>query len=261
MLGKLQKLLEPSNTLTSIFQLSLPIAIYAGVASGAGWGWWALAVFFWSVVYTIIGNNIALHRYYTHGQFTINKPTQWLFLWSGTMIGIGGPLSYALTHLIHHKHPDTELDPHGPIRGIKSILMYFQKTVDPTETPLFSRKLVELNKKYRWLHNYYVLVVLANATILWLIDFKLFLFLWAIPASMTCWTVGWAVWRQHIGMVANNAPTHRYEIMYDGLHLNHHLWPMAPNTAINDGEIDWTYQASRLFCPTYNWKGQPKNND
>ena len=176
MLGKLQKLLEPSNTLTSIFQLSLPIAIYAGVASGAGWGWWALAVFFWSVVYTIIGNNIALHRYYTHGQFTINKPTQWLFLWSGTMIGIGGPLSYALTHLIHHKHPDTELDPHGPIRGIKSILMYFQKTVDPTETPLFSRKLVELNKKYRWLHNYYVLVVLANATILWLIDFKLFLF-------------------------------------------------------------------------------------
>jgi hypothetical protein len=42
--------------------------------------------------------------------------------------------------------------------------------------------------------------------ILWLIDYKVFLFLWLIPASIACWGVGWAVWRQHWHMEPNNSP-------------------------------------------------------
>jgi hypothetical protein len=70
-----------------------------------------------------------------------------------------------------------------------------------------------------------------------------------------------AVWRQHIGLTPQNHPNHRYEPVYEGLHLNHHLWPMAPDTAVNPKEIDWTYQASRVLRPTYNWQGQPNRND
>jgi hypothetical protein len=139
--------------------------------------------------------------------------------------------------------------------------MYFQKTVDPIETPVFSRQLLMLNQRFEWTHKYYIPFVIVSAAILWLINFKIFLFLWAIPASVACWGIGWAVWRQHIGLTARNTCTHQWELLYEGLHLNHHLYPMAPNTAVNPREIDWTYQASKLLRPKYNWQGQPNKND
>ena len=257
----INKFLQPSNQATGLFQLTLPIAIYFGIQSSAGWAWWMAAVFFWGFVYTVIGNNVGLHRFFSHGHFTVSKPVEYLLLWLGCMVGVGGPVSYAMTHVVHHKYPDTEFDPHGPIRGRRSWLMSYQKTVDPDETPVFSRRVIVLNAKYEWTHKYYIPFVLSSAGILWLIDAKVFLFLWAIPASAACWGIGWAVWRQHIGLTPQNHPNHRYEPVYEGLHLNHHLWPMAPDTAVNPKEIDWTYQASRLLRPTYNWQGQPNRND
>lgn len=257
----INKFLQPSNLATGIFQLLSPMFIYLGVISCASWHWWAMSIFCWVFVYTIIGNNIGLHRFFSHGHFTVARPIEYLLLWIGCMIGVGGPISYAMTHIVHHKYPDTELDPHGPIRGRRSWLMFFQKTVDPIETPVFSRQLLLLNQRFEWTHNYYIPFVLGSAAFLWLIDFKVFLFLWAIPASVACWGIGWAVWRQHIGLHARNSRTHQWKPLYEGLHLNHHLYPMAPNTAIHANEIDWTYQISRLFYPTYNWKGQPKRND
>ena len=77
-----------------------------------------------------IGINIGFHRYITHNHFTVAKPIEWLFVWLGSMIMVGSPISYAVTHTVHHKHSDTNLDPHGPVRGLKSVWMYFQKTVD-----------------------------------------------------------------------------------------------------------------------------------
>jgi stearoyl-CoA desaturase (delta-9 desaturase) len=177
------------------------------------------------------------------------------------MVGVGGPVSYAMTHLVHHKYSDTELDPHGPIRGRRSWLMSYQKTVNPDETPVFSRRVIMLNAKYGWTHKFYIPFVLFSAGILWLIDVKVFLFLWAIPASISCWGIGWAVWRQHIGLVPRNTKSHRWELTYEGLHLNHHLFPGAANCAVNPKEIDWTYQASRLLMPIYNHKGNPNQND
>ena len=68
-------------------------------------------------------SNIAYHRYFTHKHFTVSKPIEWLFLWAGSVSGIGDPISYATTHIVHHKHSDTELDPHSPnIHGIWRVL-------------------------------------------------------------------------------------------------------------------------------------------
>jgi stearoyl-CoA desaturase (delta-9 desaturase) len=257
MLNFIKKYMKPSTAATGLLQLSLPLGLYLGVQSGASWHWWAVCIFLYAIVYSLIGNNIALHRYFTHGHFKVSRPVEWFFLWIGSTIGLGDPLSYAITHIVHHKHPDTEFDPHGPVRGKRAWLIWFQKTVDPAETPVFSRRLTELHRKYGWLHTYYIPILILNATVLWLIDYRAFLFFWLIPASMSCWGIGWAVWRQHIGFKANNSPKHRWEPLYEGLHLNHHLWPMAPNTAVRPNEIDWTYQFSKIFRPQYNMQGQP----
>jgi fatty-acid desaturase len=174
------------------------------------------------------------------------------------MIGLGEPISYAMTHAVHHKYSDVSgIDPHGPTNKVRSIFIWFHREVDPVKTPIYSKHIVNLGRRYWWLHKFYVPIVLLNAAVLWLIDFKIFLFLWLIPAGITCWGVAWAVWRQHWHYEANNSPLHRWDWVYEGLHLNHHLWPMAPNTAVRANEIDWTYQFSKLFRPKYNMQGQP----
>lgn len=244
----------PSLEATTLFQLCLPIGLYLGITSGAGWYWWLIAFFFYGIVYSMIGNNIALHRYFTHGHMTVTKSVEWFWVWCGSMIGLGDPVSFAATHIVHHnpKYTDTKMDPHGPIRGIKSVLYYFQKPINVKETPVMNRFFVKLSRKWGWLHRFYIPFLLVNATILYLISYEVFLFCWFIPASLSLWGISISILRQHWNLKANNCKTHRYEILYEGLHLNHHLYPQSPNCAVNPGEIDWTYQFSRLFRPKYN---------
>jgi hypothetical protein len=102
------------------------------------------------------------------------------------------------------------------------------------------------------------LFIAANAFVLYLISWKALVFLWWIPASASCWGVAGAVITQHWGGSANNGWKHRWFLYYEALHKHHHDYPRAPNTAINPGEVDYTYQASRVFLPKYNWEGQPK---
>ena len=250
-MDNLTKVMQPSGVLTGIFQLSFPISLYLGYASSAGVGWWALAFFSYAIVYIMIGHNIALHRYFAHNQFSVSKPVEYLFLWVGSMIGVGGPLSYGITHITHHTYPDTELDPHGPIRGWKSILIYFQKPVDLTETKLFNRRVVELNKKYNLHHRFYLLFLLCNAAILFLVDYKIFLFMWWIPASLACWSIGFTAWAQHKNFQANNSKIYKWVPIYEGLHKNHHEYPSRSNTAILPNEIDYTYYFCKIFFTKY----------
>ena len=255
----LRKLFQINRWTTAIFQLTLPIALYLGIQEDASWHWWAGMIFFYIVVYSLVGNNIGLHRYFTHKHFEVIAPFKWLFAWTGTMSMLGEPLSYAMTHIVHHNptYTDTDLDPHGRIRGLKSVLIYFQKTVDVKETPVFNRRIIDLNARYRWMHQYYWLLVLGTAFILYLIDYKVMLFLWWLPASASCWLVAWTVVRQHLNYTPNNSPIHKIDFVYEVLHLNHHLHPMAPNTAIHPGEIDWAYQFSKLLKPKYDFRMQP----
>jgi stearoyl-CoA desaturase (delta-9 desaturase) len=207
----------------------------------------------------MIGNNIGLHRYFTHGHFTVTKPVEWLFLWTGSMVGIGSPLSFAITHYVHHdpKYTDTPLDPHGPIRGWKSLLVWFQQPVDPKVTPVMNKRLVWLVREYNWVHRFYVPLFILNAVILYLISYELFLFCWFIPAGLSCWGISYSVLRQHRGLQSRNSPVANWDPFYEGYHHNHHLYPRAPNTAVKPGEIDWTHEFSKIFRPTYDWRGQP----
>ena len=250
--------LRPSRWFASLMQVTVFFAIAYGIYLDVAWYWWTGTLFFYLIIYSMIGNNIALHRYFTHGHFSVSRPVEWVFLWTGSMIGLGEPLSYAMTHVIHHKYSDVPgIDPHGPTNGKRSIFIWFQREVDPAKTPIVSKHIVGLSRKWGWLHRFYVPFVLANAGLLWLIDFKVFLFLWLIPAGIACWGIGWAVWRQHWHREPNNSPLHRWDWVYEGLHLNHHLWPSAPNTAVRPTEIDWTHEFSKIFRPKFNWQGQP----
>lgn len=253
----LASILKPTPSLTTLVQLSLPLGLYLGIVSDSSWYWWVIAFFFYAIVYTMIGNNIAYHRYFTHKQFEVARPIEWIFLWAGCLGGLGDPISYSTTHLVHHKHSDTDLDPHGPARGIRSLMFWFYRHVNHKDTPIVGRRVIELYKKYSWAHDYYLLFLLVNIALFWLIDYKVFLFCWLIPASLFTWSLSTAVLLQHWNYKPHNHWIEKYVFWYEGLHANHHAAPSVANTAFEPDQIDWTYQFTRLFRPKYLHREKP----
>lgn len=72
---------------------------------------WFLSLWF---LIGVIGNGVAAHRYFAHGQFKTWKPVRWILACLTSLGGIG-PISYwTIQHKAHHLFSDTELDPHSP---------------------------------------------------------------------------------------------------------------------------------------------------
>ena len=73
---------------------------------------WLLAMWF---MIGVVGNGVAAHRYFAHGQFECATPIRWIL---GVLATLGaiGPLNYwAIQHKVHHAFSDTDADPHTPV--------------------------------------------------------------------------------------------------------------------------------------------------
>lgn len=85
---------------------------------------------------------VFLHRYASHQMFTMSKGWEKVFFFL-TFLTQGSsflnPRAYAILHRLHHKHSDTEKDPHSPIFS-KNIMKMNLDTVKHYES-------VRLNKK------------------------------------------------------------------------------------------------------------------
>jgi stearoyl-CoA desaturase (delta-9 desaturase) len=57
------------------------------------------------------------HRYLAHKTFKTSRLVQFFFLLIGTMSAQRGPLWWAAHHRVHHRHTDTEIDPHSSQHG------------------------------------------------------------------------------------------------------------------------------------------------
>ncbi|HET6575062.1 MAG TPA: acyl-CoA desaturase [Fimbriiglobus sp.] len=91
----------------------------------------ALAVFFVPITWTAVGLCAAFyvlrvfgltagyHRYFAHRGFKATRWFQFVLAWLGASALQRGPIWWAGHHRLHHKHSDTEDDPHSPV--IRSI--------------------------------------------------------------------------------------------------------------------------------------------
>ncbi|MFO0809488.1 MAG: acyl-CoA desaturase [Gemmataceae bacterium] len=83
---------------------------------------------FWTSVHTVdwimcgvlyvvrmFGITAGYHRYFAHRSYKTSRPFQFVLAWLGCMSLQKGPLWWASHHRVHHKHSDTELDPHSPV--------------------------------------------------------------------------------------------------------------------------------------------------
>jgi stearoyl-CoA desaturase (delta-9 desaturase) len=75
-----------------------------------------LFLVFLGMLSSILGNAILLHRFYTHKQFNLSRPVEYILLPFSILIGIGSPIMYATIHRQHHRVCDQQGDPHSPSR-------------------------------------------------------------------------------------------------------------------------------------------------
>jgi len=73
------------------------------------------ALFFW--IGGGIGITLCYHRLLTHRSFKTPKWFEYLLTVCGTLAWQGGPITWVGTHRLHHKHSDTDHDPHSPHHG------------------------------------------------------------------------------------------------------------------------------------------------
>jgi stearoyl-CoA desaturase (delta-9 desaturase) len=79
-----------------------------------GIGIYQVSVFLLSYFVSVLGEEIGLHRYYTHRSFETTKFKENIILILSMLSAIGPVIWFVGTHRLHHKYSDTGRDPHSP---------------------------------------------------------------------------------------------------------------------------------------------------
>jgi hypothetical protein len=102
--------------------------------------------------------------------------------------------------------------------------------------------------RFSWLHHYYWLILLAQGFIMYLIDWKIMLFCWLIPGSVTLWVVAIVLVMQHDANGPSNTKSYQWFAFGEAWHRNHHINPALVNHAIDPTKTDWTYHLCKLVA-------------
>ena len=171
---------------------ALPTAIYL-VVSGES-VWWLVVSF---VVYMLLHGSIVLgcHMLLTHRAFTTSVFWERVLALVATLSFQGSPPAWAHAHLLHHQHADTDQDSH-----LVSWRFFLVKDFRSSNSRP-SKIVVDLMRQpyYRFLHFYGAALCLLAAAVLWCVDYRLFLFAYAVPVSYTFLAVACSLVLLHRG--------------------------------------------------------------
>nr|AAW51921.1 plastidial lipid-desaturase precursor [Arabidopsis thaliana] len=79
--------------------------------------WEAFWVFPWLVFINGICITLSYHRNLSHRSFDLPKWLEYLFAYGGVLAFQGDPIEWVSNHRYHHKHCETQRDPHSPTQG------------------------------------------------------------------------------------------------------------------------------------------------
>lgn len=94
----------------------LHIAAVLGVLI-AGWSPIAVLIAGASYFLRMFSITAFYHRYFSHKSYKVGRATQFIFALLGATATQRGPLWWAAHHRDHHRHSDTDKDPHNSNRG------------------------------------------------------------------------------------------------------------------------------------------------
>ena len=176
----------------------------------------------------VLGINIGYHRLISHRSFETNVWIERLLAVIGIITTIGSPLAWTALHRQHHMCADADGDPHSPKRLGKIKAWFGLWKVEILKPSLI--KDLRKDRFYRETHRWYFPIVIAYATILFVIDPLLVVFIYAIPAVFVLHSTSTIIVVAHI----HGYKTHKVEdesrnswiasliTLGEGWHNNHH---------------------------------------
>lgn len=190
----------------------------------------------------VIGNGVAGHRYFAHGQFKTWTPIRWILAFLSTL-GAAAPLTYwSIGHKLHHMKSDTIDDPHSPYYKNMFYILYglpFCRGTDEDQSIYLKHrwaKKIMLEQMrdpfFAFFHSYHFYIIYAFSLILLLIDpvyFYIYCLAYVIDflriglVNYYCHTSGY---RNHN---CNDSSTNNVWLGWLGMgfgwHNNHHAHP------------------------------------
>jgi fatty-acid desaturase len=228
--------------------------------------WSGLAVAAALYVAAGLGVTMGYHRLLTHRSFQTPRWVEYLLAVLGSLANQGGPIQWVAIHRIHHKHSDSDGDPHSPRHGLWWAHMlwwmpYRAAVDDPARYERFAPDLAR-DPVHRTLQRYHGLGPVLLAAVLF-------------AAGQSCDGAGlsWVVWGlfvrtavlYHATWLVNSA-THVWGYrtyttrddstnlwwvallsLGEGWHNNHHAFPRSARHGLRWWEVDMTYWGIRLL--------------
>ncbi len=233
----------------------------AAIAAFWTFTWQALVlcvVFHW--ITGGLGITLGFHRLFTHRSFKVPRLLEYFFAICGTLACQGGPISWVVTHRLHHAYSDEEKDPHSPLVGffwahmgwcLKNNPMVLGETVQNRIAPdLMRDPVIRFIEKTHILWTALLAVVFYAwggwPFVVWGVFVRLVLVYhatWFVNSAAHVW--GYRTYR------SNDQSTNLWWVALmtygEGWHNNHHAFQTSARHGLQWWEFDTTYLTIRFL--------------
>ena len=218
--------------------------------------WSAFAAFLVMYLITgLFGITLSYHRNLSHKAFRLPKPLEHLFAYCGALAVQGDPIEWVSSHRHHHRHCDTENDPHTPYEGVwwshMGWLFDTKTTMSRVEDRSNASDLAAdpfyrfVQKTYGWhvAASYLALYILGGLPfVVWGGFFRqvwVYHVTWLVNSAAHVW--GYQSWRT--GDLSRNNWWVAILAFGEGWHNNHHAFGNSARHGLKWFEFDMTWMA------------------
>ena len=213
---------------------------------------YAGSLFHWAVVFTVyfvtgcIGMTATYHRLLSHKSWSCPKWIEYLGVLCATVGLTGSALSWVAIHRTHHRFSDTERDPHSPsFKGF--IYCQWFSMFSPVSLKIVPDLLRQ--RFYIIQHQFYFLINILYAAVLYFIDPFALVYAWLVPACVL-WNAGsFIITLSHLfgrndhnlSGAARNSFLLGFLVWGEGWHNNHHFDPKLKRFGEKWWQVDIGY--------------------
>jgi fatty-acid desaturase len=239
--------------LMGLISIHASLVLYAMITN---WSWWYLFLAIMiSKLFNTIGNEVGLHRYWTHQTF---KTKHWkesiMHVFSIPML-YGSTLTYVGVHRAHHAYADTEKDPHIAESWWR-MMFYVRRPGWKIE----NRFIADLMRDpvHKWLHRHYFkintgilllsLVILGPVYTGWFLSYMIvYLFIFAGLVNTLGHRPNLGDRPFDTGDRSSNNTFLKWTTWNEGYHNNHHAFTNSYTHAVKPGEFDFPAYFIKYF--------------
>jgi stearoyl-CoA desaturase (delta-9 desaturase) len=227
----MKSLFYPRNWFFVVMQIMAALVTLWAIANPEPIGYWLLSLFGYFLI-TCLGITVTFHRLLAHKSYKLSKPVEYLFSYFGNIGCTGSSVGWVFVHRTHHLHTDREGDPHSPVTlgplgaFIGNYTAKFNK---------WTVKDIINDPVHRFMHEYYILVILGTIAILYLINPLLLIYLFFIPVFLNTMASRLSNWIDHtliFGKRIYDTKDQSHNVWWwswptfgEGWHNNHHRYP------------------------------------